>query len=124
MYSNTHPLPPCRLAEKTEQYDAIKEQLHHNERLLTEMQDERSKASREGSSRLANLNQALMKVHTVYEIITPPVFLLHSFLLSIHIHTCSFTLSGFLTVGKAECSAAVRGDSDSEVTRTRTGGKV
>ena len=40
----------------------MREKLHHNERLLVEFQDEKSKTSREGSSRLANLNQALMKV--------------------------------------------------------------
>ena len=52
----------CRLADKTEQHEVVREKLHHNERLLAEMQGERSKTSREGSSRLANLNQALMKV--------------------------------------------------------------
>ena len=52
-----------RLAEKTDEHEALQEQLHQNEKLLVELQDERTKTSREGSSRLANLNQALMKVY-------------------------------------------------------------
>lgn len=58
VYTPTH----NRLAAKTEQYEAVQEKLHHNEQLLSSIHGENSKKSREGSSRLANLNQALMKV--------------------------------------------------------------
>ena len=51
-----------RLAKKTEQFEVVQEKLHHSEEILSGMQGERSKLNREGSSRVANLNQALMQV--------------------------------------------------------------
>jgi chromosome segregation ATPase len=60
--SNCSPVFISRLADKTEQHEVLQEQLHQNEKYMAELQDERTKTSREGSSRLANLNQALMKL--------------------------------------------------------------
>lgn len=76
-----------RLADKTEQHEAVQEKLHHKEELLSEVQGERNKTNREGSSRVANLNQALMKVGmettslsllVLYVMYLPPLSLLLS----------------------------------------------
>lgn len=64
-----------RLAEKTEQYEAMQETLHHNKELLSAMQGDNTKKTREGSSRLANLNQALMKVSKIDEFPTTHITL-------------------------------------------------
>ena len=50
-----------RLAEKEEQHDAAVEQLHHRDETIAAMMGEKVKLDRDGSSRVANLNQVLMQ---------------------------------------------------------------
>ncbi len=50
-----------RFAEKEDQYEAAKEQLYHKDEVISSLRGERSKLDRDGSARLANLNQALMQ---------------------------------------------------------------
>ena len=54
-------IPPCRLAGKEEECELAMEKLHHKDELLCAMEKEKTKWEREGSSRVANLNQALMQ---------------------------------------------------------------
>lgn len=54
-------MSPNRLAEKEDQYEEAMEQLFHKEEVITSLKGERSRSDRDGSSRLANLNQALMQ---------------------------------------------------------------
>ena len=51
-----------RLSEKEEKCDALQEQLHYKEEELHSIETQRSRHDREGSSRVANLNQALTHV--------------------------------------------------------------
>ena len=50
-----------RLAEKEEEHDAAVEQLHHRDETIAAMMGEKVKLDRDGSSRVANLNQVLMQ---------------------------------------------------------------
>lgn len=50
-----------KLSGKTDQFEAAVEQLQQKEDLLRSLQGERSKQDKDGSSRVANLNQALMQ---------------------------------------------------------------
>ena len=51
-----------RLSKKEEKCDALQEQLHYKDEELHSIETQRSKHDREGSSRVANLNQALTHV--------------------------------------------------------------
>ena len=50
-----------RLTEKEDQYEAALEQIHCKETQISTLQEGKLKADREGSSRVANLNQVLMQ---------------------------------------------------------------
>ena len=50
-----------RLAAKEEEHDAAVEQLHHRDETIAAMMGEKVKLDRDGSSRVANLNQVLMQ---------------------------------------------------------------
>lgn len=50
-----------RLAEKEEQCDIAAQQLYHRDETIASMKGEKAKLDRDGSSRVANLNQALMQ---------------------------------------------------------------